>query len=114
MAGEDYGDTGETVPGQDLAHTRVGQDSLVSPLCRLQSMKTLADPSRHAELRFHSNYHHGTRGLDPTSGFAEALSSCLPPPASFRPQCRKATRLGVCTGDAQGGLWPGAGLRTRD
>lgn len=42
-------------------------------------MKTTTDPGRHAELRYYSNHHHGIRGLNPTSGFAEALSPCLPP-----------------------------------
>lgn len=86
MAGEEAGDSGRTAPKQDLALTGEGRGSNHYPvplLCGLHSMKTPADPSKRAKLRLYSNHHHGTRGLVPTSGFAEALSSCPPPPASI-------------------------------
>lgn len=115
MAGEGDGDTGGAAPRHAVAHTGGRQGSNhypVPPLCWLQSMKTTADPGRHAELCYYSNHHHGTRGLDPTSGFAEALSSCPPPSAPFIPQHREGTWPGIHPADTQGGLRPGAGRRT--
>lgn len=105
MAGEDGEDSGRTAPRQDLALTRGGRGSNHYPvplLCGLHSMKTPAAPGRLAELCLYSNHYHGTRGLDPTSGFAEALSACPPPPASFFPQHRRDTAGHLHWGHAKG------------
>lgn len=91
-----------------------GSGVLPTPsLCWLLCMKTTTDPGRHAELRYYSNFHHGIRGLNPTSGLAEARSPCAPPPAPFSPGHGEGTWPASApgTGEEGGGR---CGRRPRD